>query len=96
MFKHSLKNLEGGQHKAMYATSFGPEPEDEKAKKNRHKERASIYKDSLLNQIKSQTLNEKKQIKMEHVFENIVVDSHNMRLQEEEARKLYKDREQKA
>ena len=71
----------------MYATSFGPEPEDDQIKKNRHKEKASIYKDSLLNQIKSQELNAKQQVNMERVFENIVVDSHNIRLQEEEARK---------
>ncbi len=43
----------------MYATHFGPEPEDEQVKKNRHKEKSSIYKESLLNQIKSQELNAK-------------------------------------
>lgn len=32
---------------------------------------------------------------MEKVFENIVVDSHNIRLQEEEERAQNKDKEQK-
>jgi len=72
----------------MYKTSFGPEPEDEQVKKDRHKEKTSIYKESLLNQIKSQEISAKEQIHMERTFENIVVDSHNIRLQEEEARKV--------
>lgn len=79
-----------------YATSFGPEPEDEKIKKDRHKEKTSIYKESLLNQIKTQEITAKEAIHMERTFENIVVDSHNYRLQEEEARKVQKDRDQKA
>ncbi len=33
---------------------------------------------------------------MERAFENIVVDSHNIRLQEEKDREVKKDRDQKA
>lgn len=33
----------------MYATSFGPEPEDEKTKKERLKNKYYEYKDSLIN-----------------------------------------------
>ena len=43
----------------MYATSFGPEPEDDEIKNYRHKEKTSIYKESLLNQIKSQEISAK-------------------------------------
>ena len=32
---------------------------------------------------------------MERIFENLVVDSHNIRLQEEETRKFTNDRDQK-
>jgi hypothetical protein len=91
--KHHQKNHESDEKRQFYATSFGPEPEDERTKNDRHKQRATIYKESLLNQIKSQEISQKTQVHMERVFENLVVDSHNIRLQEEEARKVQKDRD---
>ena len=38
--------------KSNYRTHFGPEPENEESKKQRLKQRANVYKDSLVNQIK--------------------------------------------
>lgn len=38
--------------KSHYRTHFGPEPENEEAKKQRLKQRANVYKESLVNQIK--------------------------------------------
>ena len=90
-----MKHHDMSQRRAHYRTHFGPEPEDEQAKKQKRKEKASIYKESLINQMKSQELNTKQQITMERAFENIVVDSHQIRLQEEERRALDKDKEQK-
>jgi hypothetical protein len=96
LHKHKLKNHDQNQRRQLYATHFGPEPEDDLIKRHRHLEKTTIYKESLLNQIKSQEISAKEQVEMERAFENLVVDSHNLRLQEEEARKAQKERDQKA
>lgn len=57
--REQMKHHEQSQRKAHYATHFGPEPEDEAVKKQRRKDKAVVYKESLLSQIKSQELNTK-------------------------------------
>ncbi len=63
--------------------------------KKREKEKAAKYKEQLITQIKMQDVNAKNQITMERMFENLVVDSHNIRMHEEEERRVGKDRNQK-
>jgi hypothetical protein len=46
--REHLKHHDTSQKKAHYATHFGPEPEDESIKKERCKNKTSIYKESLL------------------------------------------------
>ena len=79
-----------GQRRENYRTHFGPEPEDEEHKRNRLKEKARVYKESIINQIKDNQRQVKAQLQVERAFENLVVDAANEKLREEEKRKLNK------
>lgn len=91
---HHLKDHDVKQRKTHYATHFGPEPEDESITKNRKKQVVTSYKDQLLQQIKSNEEEQKHKVILERAFENIVVDSNNHRLQEEERLKVVKVKDQ--
>ena len=59
------------------------------------KEKARVYKDSILNQIKDNQSQVKAQIEVERAFENLVVDANNEKLREEEKRRAEKLNDQK-
>jgi hypothetical protein len=63
-------------------------------KKSRQKKVTLTYKEQLLSQIRSNEESGRQQVQLEHAFENIVVDSHKWRLQEEERMKVFKVRDQ--
>lgn len=90
-----VKKEDTDQRRENYKTHFGPEPEDEELKRKRLKNKASIYKDSILHQIAKNEQSSKVNRSVVIEFENLVVDAHAQRLREEEERIVRKQSEMK-
>lgn len=90
-----MKKEDTEQRRENYRTHFGPEPEDEDLKRKRLKDKASVYKDSILHQIAKNEQSSKLNRSVVIAFENLVVDAHAQRLREEEERTARKQSEMK-
>lgn len=88
--KNKVKEEDIGQRRENYATHFGPVPEDEEVKRNRERQIGKAYKDQILKQIKKQEILAKQSKNQVIAFENLVVDSGNDRLREDEIKKAEK------
>ena len=94
-FQHQVKAEDKDQRRENYRTHFGPEPEDEEHKRQRLKEKARAYKESIVSQIKDNQSHVKAQIHVDRAFENLVVDANNEKKRQEEKNKLEKVTEMK-